>query len=416
MKKVILFLFLLALSFSLKLFADNNTANKQIPTIQIGSVWNFKHLKDVKKQLDSSVYKPAYDYLIAHSDSLLDLPALSVVMKKKTPASGDKHDYMSVARYAWPDPTKPNGLPYVTRDGMVNPEIFDYDRYNLGVTVERIVNLSLAWYFSNNEKYARKATELIRVWFLNKDTKMNPSLEYSQVVYGKNNNKGRCYGIIDTYSLIEVLEGVSLLEKSKSFTKTDSKALKEWFSSLVDWLLTSPQGIEESQRPNNHSCSFDTQVIAFSIFSGNKKQAKEVLDNFFEKRLFKQVQPDGKQPQELKRTLALHYSRENITHFINICMLAQKLGVEVDRRESSDGRSLYKAVDFLLPYVGKSLSEWPYKQLNGWDDEIQSFCKELCRISNFLNPVRKKDYLDVYKTYNKINPKERFNLLYVKSL
>ncbi|MEY4541783.1 MAG: hypothetical protein RLZZ306_3540, partial [Bacteroidota bacterium] len=37
----------------------------------------------------------------------------SVMHKKKTPPSGDKHDYMSQAPYWWADSTKKNGLPYI---------------------------------------------------------------------------------------------------------------------------------------------------------------------------------------------------------------------------------------------------------------------------------------------------------------
>src|SRR4051812_2456434 len=42
---------------------------------------------------------------------LSDKPA-SVMEKSLTPPSGSKHDYMSMAPYFWPDPTKADGLPY----------------------------------------------------------------------------------------------------------------------------------------------------------------------------------------------------------------------------------------------------------------------------------------------------------------
>ena len=46
-----------------------------------------------------------------------------VVTEKKHPQSGfDPHDYVSLATYYWPDPTKTNGLPYINRDGERNPE------------------------------------------------------------------------------------------------------------------------------------------------------------------------------------------------------------------------------------------------------------------------------------------------------
>src|ERR1044072_5271844 len=47
----------------------------------------------------------------------------SITSKATTPPSGDKHDYMSQAPYFWPDPQRPNGLPYIRRDGDRNPEI-----------------------------------------------------------------------------------------------------------------------------------------------------------------------------------------------------------------------------------------------------------------------------------------------------
>ena len=229
---------------------------------------------------------------------------------------------------------------------------------------------------------------------------MNPNLEYSQVVMGKDNNKGRSSGLIDTYSFIEMLEAVTLLEKSHSFTGVDSKALKAWFERLTEWMLTSPQGKKEATSVNNHSVSYDTQIIAFALYSGNRGLAEKTIKAFPERRLFRQVEPDGCQPQELRRTLAFHYSREDLTHVINIMLLAKRAGLSIDRMESEDGRSFYKAVDFLTPYVEKGEKAWPYQQISGWDGEIQSFCKDLYRIATCLDPDRKDDYLRLFWSYS----------------
>ena len=184
--------------------------------LQAQSIWNADHLSEVKQSLQEPYYANTYQKLIRQADDLLDVKPLSVMMKENAPASGNKHDYMSLARYFWPDPTKPNGLPYITRDGESNPELNKYDRNRLGDTAERIKILGLAWYFSNDEKYAQKATELIRTWFLDKSTRMNPNLEYAQVAMGHDNNKGRSYGVLDTYSFVEMLDAVALMESSKS--------------------------------------------------------------------------------------------------------------------------------------------------------------------------------------------------------
>lgn len=389
---------------------------------QSQSMWDKAHLSDVKNRIDAPFYGKAYGNLIKHADALLEEEPLSVMMKEKTPASGDKHDYMSQARYYWPNPDRPDGRPYVSRDGLSNPEINRLDRIRLGMTADRIKVLSLAWYFSGDEKYARKASELIKVWFLNKDTAMNPNLEYAQVAPGHFNDKGRSYGLIDTYSFVEMLDAVALLENSASFSKKDSKALKKWFAALTDWMLKSSQGVEESKAANNHSVAYDAQIIAFSLYTGDTATARKVISELPEKRIFPQIKPDGSQPHELRRTLAYHYSNYNLEHLIDIALMAKSLGMSVDKATSPDGSNFYKAMDFLAAYVGKDASEWPYKQISGWDGAVQNVCKSLYRTANCLmdsdsqaDGSRRKLYNRLYAENRVLNPADIFNLTYFKA-
>ena len=377
------------------------------------SIWNPAQLAEVKPFLQKPPYKAAYQELIKKADGLLKTKPLSVMMKEAAPASGDMHDYMSLARYFWPDPSKPDGLPYITKDGESNPELEKYDRNPLGNTASRVTTLSLAWYFSGNEKYAKKATELLRVWFLNKDTRMNPHLEYAQVAKGHDNNKGRSYGVLDTYSFVEMLDAVALLEQSKSFTEQDARALKQWFSQLLHWMLTSPQGKGERAAANNHGTAYDAQVIAFALYTGETDLARSILNAVPRKRIFTQIEPDGKQPQELRRTLAFGYSQYNLTHLIDIFQMGKKIGVRIDKATSIDGRNFYKAMDFLVPYVGKSVESWPYQQISEWDYKQQEFCKDLYRTYSQLDMTR-TDYLQLFEKYYKGGNHELFNLLYLR--
>ncbi|MCD7901111.1 MAG: alginate lyase family protein [Bacteroides sp.] len=381
--------------------------------ISAQSVWSPEHLKEVKNSLSQPAYATAYEKLLKRADQELTKEPLSVMMKEKTPASGDKHDYMSQARYFWPDPSKPNGLPYITIDGVSNPELEKLDRVRLGKMANSVKHLSLAWYFSGDERYAQKATELIRVWFFNKDTRMNPNLNYAQVAPGHDNDKGRCYGVIDAYSFVEMLDGVQLLESSKAFTAKDSKKLKEWFSQLLNWILTSEQGKEEFQRKNNHAVAYDAQAIAYALYTGNQKVAEDLIKTFPERRTFTHIEPDGKQPQELRRTLAFGYSQFNLHHMIDIFLMAQKIGLNIDNATSADGRNFYKAVDFLTPYLGKKLTDWPYKQISEWEYKQDELAKDIYRIYTF-NPKR-TDYLQLYRRYKTKNPEDLFNLLYLKA-
>ncbi len=377
------------------------------------SIWDTSHLQQVKQSLTQPAYAIAYEELMKNAEQALTQEPLSVMMKEKTPASGNKHDYMSQARYYWPDPTKPDGKPYITRDGVSNPELEKLDRVRLSRMAGAVTDLALAWYFNGDEKYAKKATELIRVWFFNKDTRMNPNLNYAQTVPGLFNDQGRCYGVIDTYSFIDMLEAVQLLEQSKSFTAKDTKELKAWFGKLVNWILTSEQGQEEGRQKNNHAVAHDVQVVSFSLYAGNKKEAERVIREFPAKRLFTQIEPDGSQPQELRRTLGFGYSEYNVQHMIDIFVMGRKLGIEIDNVTSPDGRNFYKAVDFLTPYVGKDVSAWPYQQIGEWDYKQQEFCKDLYRAYQ-LNPKR-TDYLHLYRNNRKVNFADRFQLLFVQA-
>lgn len=77
-----------------------------------------------------------------------------------TADSGDKHDYMSMGPYWWPDPSKPDGLPYIRKDGQRNPELDKLDRNKLGDMSKAVTTLGLAYYFSGDEKYAAKSRRL----------------------------------------------------------------------------------------------------------------------------------------------------------------------------------------------------------------------------------------------------------------
>lgn len=374
------------------------------------SIWSLSHLDKVKQSLSEPAYNVAYKELLKNADAEMGKAPLSVMMKEKAPISGDKHDYMSQARYYWPDPTKPDGKPYISKDGQSNPELEKLDRIRLGNMANSVTTLSLAYFFSGEEKYAQKATELIRVWFFNKDTKMNPNLNYAQVVPGRYNDQGRCYGVIDTYSFVEMLDAVQLLEKSKSFTTGDSVQLKKWFSQLLNWILTSRQGKEEGMQKNNHSVAHDSQIISFALYTGNKKVAEEYLKSFPRKRIYTQIKPDGKQPLELRRTLAFGYSQFNLDHMIDIFLMGHKLGINLEDSTSANGRNFYKAVDFLAKYVGKDVSKWPYKQISEWNYKQQEFCKDLYRIYTFN--TSRKDYRKLYNQNKQSSWKDRFVLLY----
>jgi hypothetical protein len=334
----------------------------------------------------------AYKALISKADKELDNELIPVTEKKIVAASGDKHDYISMGPYWWPNPNTPDGLPYIKKDGQRNPETQLFDRYKLDKLAKGVITLGYAYYFTKDERYANKAMDYLDLWFLNKKTRMNPNLNYAQMVMGLNGNKGRAEGIIDAYMLVEMLDCVTLLSKSKVMKPKDLDGIKAWFSDFLDWMLNSETGQEEYRAKNNHGVAYDVQVVAYALFAGRTDVAEKFIKEFPDNRLFKQIEPDGSQPLELERTMALHYTIFNILHFMDMATLAKSTGINLFDAVSEDGRSVAKAIEFIKPYLGKPQSEFPYQQIHEWDENQNKLAWTLRRAA-FFHPNEEYDRL-----------------------
>ncbi|MBR6998558.1 MAG: alginate lyase family protein, partial [Prevotella sp.] len=370
------------------------------------SLWDPSHLAYAKAHAQQPMLAAAISRLVGDADQALLAAAPSVMQKQTTAVSGDRHDYTSLSRYFWPDPTKPDGLPYVNRDGLSNPELDKYDRNRLSEMTSAVTTLSLAWYFTDREAYAQKATELLRTWFLNRATRMNPHLRYAQMVPGVNGGRGRCYGLIDSYSFVEMLSAVKLLEQSKAFTRRDAQQLKAWFAQLLQWMLTSEQGIEESRQANNHSVAYDVQLLSYALYTDNQQVARQLTDSFPSRRLQQQIAPDGSQPHELWRTLAFGYSEYNLQHCIDFCQLARQASTMPTLA------TLEKAADYLAQYLGKDVQAWPHQQISDWEGKQQELCRDLYRL--WLLDGQREDYRRLVDKHLVKQFADRFFLLYYR--
>ena len=55
--------------------------------------------------------------IVKEADKRVGKPVITITENENLQASKDPHDYFSTARYYWPDPSKPDGLPYIRKDG-----------------------------------------------------------------------------------------------------------------------------------------------------------------------------------------------------------------------------------------------------------------------------------------------------------
>ena len=317
-------------------------------------------------------FTEAYQRLILDADQCLSDGPYTVTSKPKTPPSGDKHDYMSMGPYWWPNPDTPDGLPYIRKDGYRNPERDQYeDRGNLGKLGSAVETLGLAYYFTKDEKYAQHAAKLLHVWFLDEETLMNPHLNYGQSIPGITD--GRAAGLIETVAFIGLLDGVRLLDGSKSWTVQDNDALKLWFADFFEWLQTSKIGTDERKASNNHGTWYDAQSIAMALYIGKNDVAAKIASEQSTARARSQIMPDGSQPHELTRADAWGYSTMNLRGFFTLATLAGHVGVDLWNLTNDDGKPYFKtALEFLIPTFEDS-AQWKYSQVSNRFDRGTMF-------------------------------------------
>jgi hypothetical protein len=309
--------------------------------------------------------QPALDQLVRDADRALAAPIV-VVTDKKTllPPSGDKHDYFSLSPYWWPDTSKADGLPYIRRDGVTNPESKrDLDQPRVAAMGYNTQTLALAWYFTGDERYARRAGQQLRAWFLDADTRMNPHLRFSQLVRGNPNERGS--GIIDTRWFTEAVDASELLEGAPGWTNADREGLRRWMSEYLRWLLTSPNGRHEQAARNNHGSWFAAQTATYALFTGDSALVRRIAEDA-KARIAWQITPDGQQPIELERTRSMHYSAFNVEALSRVAELGRHVGVDLWRHEAPNGASLRRALDHLAKYAAEP-EKWPGQQIDAMD-------------------------------------------------
>lgn len=320
------------------------------------------------RSLDPSSHASLHAQLLDRADRALGAPLHTVTAKSTLPPSGNPHDYWHPAPYWWPDPSSPDGLPYVRRDGervpgteMFEPDSDKYDRTRVQLLFDDGLALMLGWMLTGHHAYAEKAVAQLRTFFVDPDTKMTPHLEYAQVKMGHNENRGSSSGIIELKDFYYYLDAVRLMKESGALPEPVLAQFRSWLSDYLRWLLFSAQGQAERAATNNHGTYYDLQVGAISAFLGERACLFQTLRRA-RARFPDQFAEDGSQPEELTRKTTAHYCCYNLQGWINLDRLAKAWSVDLWAK--SKGPTLVTGMDWLLAHVGKP---WPYLQIDEFD-------------------------------------------------
>jgi hypothetical protein len=287
------------------------------------------------------------------------------MQKKRLPPSGDPHDYLSFARYYWPNPNSTTGLPYVRRDGESNPTAeLDSDHSVLQRACDASLSLAIAWDLTRRTEFAEKAATLLKVLLLQRGTRMTPHLEFAQSIIGTDRRSE--FGVLDGRKLPQILHAAYLLRDSEVLSHAERTRLRGWFALYYDWLVTSWQGRQASKKMNNHGSWFAVQRVEIALHLDRVAEAKKTLLDVLNERIPNQFDERGFQPYEMCRRNSFQYSAFNLEALVELADFA--LLFEIDFYES-------KLATGIATVVGYAVDEtWPYPQL------VRPYTSDICPI------------------------------------
>jgi len=302
--------------------------------------------------------KQLRNHVLKEAEKALKEKTVTVTAQTSPRSAGGIHDFYSEGDYWWPNPANADS-PYIQKDGMTNPDNFVAHRLAM-IRLSRIVGvLASAWRITGHDKYVTKAMEHCKAWFVDTATKMNPSLLYAQAIKGR--ATGRGIGIIDAIQLMEVAQGLYMMQQSPAMDQEALNQVKQWFAQYLDWVTSHQYGIDEMNAANNHGTCWVMQVASFAKFTGNQKWMDFCSDRYKKVLLPNQMAPDGSFPRELARTKPYGYSLFNLDAMATVCQILSSKEDDLWSYQTTDGRSIKKAIAFLYPYINNK-SKWPFKQ------------------------------------------------------
>jgi hypothetical protein len=332
----------------------------------------------------------AINDLIGAAETILKLGPFSVLDKTSKPPSGDLHDYLNPAPYWWRDPAQADAKSErhdgkrLPENELYSPESGKYDRTRLQQTFDHTTILGLAWYFTGDARFADQAANIIRTWFLDPATRMNPHLRYAQIRLGEQSEQ-LGYGIIETKDMYYFLDAVRLVFRSGKLADTEQEQFRQWCKEFLGWLLNSPQGKRVFMAQNNQGTYYDLQVASLAAFLDDTQTLLQIL-RVSCMRVAQQFQPDGSQPEELKRTNSLHYCVFNLQGWASLARIARLAEMDLWNANTREGGYPALGLSWVLSFQQGPTSRIPCSITTDW--RFSATLPSRCPLEGMLKRVR----------------------------
>lgn len=260
------------------------------------------------------------------------------------PADGSStsNDYHTVSGYYWPcyatcpteqydtcaagwdqslhdgDCNHESGIPWIKHDGFLRDENLE-DLYTMINMMDTAEVLTLAWWFlpEHDTTYAQKAIEVLKAWFWDEDTGMEPRLEYGGAIPGVYNGTAGAL-IAPSFRLgTRLSDCVELLKTASSdvWTADDEAGWADWSREWVDWLKTSEFGRHELGAVGNHATFLFSHKLAMARATNDDDLVLDVVAGLRTGQagsLAEQMLPSGEMPIETARPTSATYSLMNL--------------------------------------------------------------------------------------------------------
>jgi hypothetical protein len=317
--------------------------------------------------LASGASHPQAAALVAQARGALSRPLPSVRDKAGCAASGDKADYLSVAPYfhagadgsvRYLDGRRSDAAASLTNDrAALDQLVLDACATALAGTIDRDVTLL--------EHTAR----MLRTWFIDPVTRMNPHMRFAQVTPGRE-QAGNAWGIVDFRGFWPLLDAITLTTRAGLLNADEQHLLKAWFETFLDDV--DARGI--GREPNNIAVWHDLVVAALAAFVGRHERAAEVLSDL-PLRMASQLSAFSVPVHELKRTRPLHYALFLAQGLINIAWLGRSLGIDLWAYTATQHRSIAMLLRFLA--LNKRLLSDYTDGAHRFDQRIAAACAQV---------------------------------------